>query len=64
MLPAVAAHAEESCLTKDKTGMACTQTKKGGGGRGGFSSAGPRDSLLNRIGYMGNKNPDLSGPGK
>ncbi len=40
---------------------AYTQTKKGGG-RGGFSSAGPRDSLLNRIGYMRNKNPDLKGP--
>ncbi len=41
---------------------AYTQSKKGGSGRGGFSSAGPRDSLLNRIGYMGNPNPDLKGP--
>ena len=32
--------------------------------RGGFSTAGKRNSLLNRIGYMGRRNPDLSGPEK
>ena len=42
---------------------AYTQLKQGGGRRG-FSSMGPRTSLLNRIGYMGNKNPDLAGPPK
>ena len=29
---------------------------------GSFSSAGPRTSPLNRIGYLGPKNPDLAGP--
>ena len=32
------------------------------GGRGFFSSGGPRTSKLNRIGYMGRRNPDLKGP--
>jgi len=32
---------------------------KEGEGRRAFSSAGPRTSLLNRIGYMGRRNPDL-----
>jgi len=33
---------------------------KANGGRKMFSSSGPRTSLLNRIGYMGRKNPDLA----
>ena len=33
---------------------------KAKGGRRMFSTAGPRTSLLNRIGYMGRKNPDLA----
>jgi len=40
---------------------AYTQSKQSGSPRG-FSSAGKRSSLLNRIGYMGRRNPDLSGP--
>lgn len=38
-----------------------TQSKEPGG-RGAFSTADKRHSLLNRIGYMGRRNPDLSGP--
>lgn len=34
-------------------------TIKRGGKRGVFSSAGPKNSLLGRIGYMGRSNPDL-----
>ena len=40
---------------------AYTQSKQAGKQRG-FSSSGKRDSLLKRIGYMGRRNPDLSGP--
>lgn len=32
------------------------------GERRGFSTMGARTSLLNRIGYMGRRNPDLAGP--
>ncbi len=42
---------------------AYTQSKEKGNRRG-FSSSGKRNSLLNRIGYMGRGNPDLSGPPK
>jgi len=35
----------------------CALKRKGGAM---FSSSGPRTSLLNRIGYMGRKNPDLA----
>jgi hypothetical protein len=42
---------------------AYTQSKQKGN-RGSFSSSGKRNSLLNRIGYMGRGNPDLSGPAK
>lgn len=31
-------------------------------GRASFSARGPRTSCLNRIGYMGRRNPDLAGP--
>ncbi len=37
---------------------------KQSGSRRSFSSAGARTSLLNRIGYMGRRNPDLEAPGK
>lgn len=39
----------------------CNAQQKGRRQR--FSSRGPRASLLNRIGYMGRRNPDLNGPG-
>ncbi len=42
---------------------AYTQSKQKGNPRA-FSSSGKRSSLLNRIGYMGRGNPDLSGPPK
>jgi len=42
---------------------AYTQSKESGSSRA-FSSAGKRNSLLNRIGYMGRRNADLSGPPK
>jgi tetratricopeptide (TPR) repeat protein len=42
---------------------AYTQLQQGRG-QGFFSSAGPKTSLLNRIGYMGRGNPDLDGPPK
>ena len=37
---------------------------KSQGERQSFSTVGRRSSLLNRIGYMGNRNPDLAGPPK
>ncbi len=43
---------------------AYTSVKSGSSGGGGFSTAGPRSSPLNRIGYMGRSNPDLEKPGK
>ena len=65
---------EEALKTWESTIKACAQDAwiyradwaytglKQGKKRGGFSSGGKRSSCLNRIGYMGRKNPDLKGP--
>lgn len=45
-----------------KADWAYTNVKEAGSGRRMFSTAGPKTSLLGRHGYMGNQNPDLTGP--